>query len=206
MCRQTGCRFIGPRRISMLIPRILIQRRPKPDFRAMYQYPQIVPVYVESPANLIFIAVFQKHRTQNTPILFRELFEDAQNHVLALPRHHFAFRIHASVDQLVRVIRHRRMPGRRTKQLHHYVDRNRMNIRAQALRMFHRLVRPQEIQHPQKRFLPDIVDQLPGPQSVPQGHADGIAEVHDKMPLRFGIALAKPDQVLGIEGRLGQEF
>ena len=72
--------------------------------------------------------------------------------------------------------------------------------------MFHRFVGTKEIKHSKECFLADIVDQLPGPQPVPQGHPDGIAEVPDKMPLRFGVALAKPDQVLGIEGRLGQEF
>jgi hypothetical protein len=72
--------------------------------------------------------------------------------------------------------------------------------------MVHRLVGSQEVQHPQERFLPDIVDQLPGSQPVPQRQPDGVAEMLNKMALRIGVALAKPDQVVVVKGRLGQNF
>jgi hypothetical protein len=81
-----------------------------------------------------------------------------------------------------------------------------MDIRPEPLRVVHRLIGPQEIQDPQKRFLPDIVNQLPGPQTVPQRHPDRIAEMNNKMPLRCGVALAKPDQILIVERRFVQEL
>ncbi|ERR1700722_1348222 len=81
-----------------------------------------------------------------------------------------------------------------------------MDICPQPLWMIHRFIGSQKIQYPQKSFLPDIVDQLPGPQPVAQRQADRIAEMNNKMPLRLGVALAKPDQVLIVKGRLVQEF
>jgi hypothetical protein len=72
--------------------------------------------------------------------------------------------------------------------------------------MVHRFIGPQKIEHPQKRFLPDIVDQLPGSQAVTEGQTDGVAEMMNKMALRIGVALAKPDQIVVVKGRLAQVF
>ena len=78
------------------------------------------------------------------------------------------------------------------KQLHHHVDADRMNVGAEAFRLIQATVGPNKIQHPQERFLANIVNQLPGTQAVAHGEPDHVAEMRDEMPLRLRIAIAEP--------------
>ena len=55
-------------------------------------------------------------------------------------------------------------------------------------------------QDTQKRFLPDLFDQMRGTNTVPQFDIQELAKIASEVTLRLGIAVPQPLKILLVEG------
>src|ERR1700683_5103432 len=115
----------------------------------MYQYSHVVPVYLEDFADLGLVLLFQENGAENLAILLRKILENRSHQLLALARDYRSVGGRAPVHEIVRLLGNRRMPRGSAQVLHHDIDRNRMHIGTEPLRMVQAPVRADEVEHAQ---------------------------------------------------------
>src|SRR5438874_8336455 len=164
----------------------------------MQQDPQIILGHSEAPAQLGALPILEEERPQQIPIFTRKLRQDAFH----LPLPLLADQRSVQIDRIVAdfglrfpVIVPRFLPDL----LHEYVIAYRADESAKPLRMVHS-TRPHNLDHPQQRLLPDILDQLRRADPNAQLQPQQVAEIQAEVALDSGVAAGQAFEVVRVEG------
>src|SRR6202041_721236 len=147
--------FRGPRPLS---PALLIENA-EVVLGAMQQHPQVVAIHAKFPTDLVFLLFFQEDSAQQASFLFGKLLQN-------LP-HQKPIQIQHLVHGFRRIFIQLRAVIRRSVELLQHIVANRVNERPESLRLANSRFGTHCLEHPQKRFLRDILYRLRSPQARP---------------------------------------